>query len=433
MVLDVPGIAFYIVAAPLDVRRKMWVGSVYESIRGVVEELGVKLGFKAVVKPLVTSSNYIPEAIPGIDGVVVIVLSGGTDRMVFNIVSNLRLPALVYAHPGENSLASVREAIAALRERGFEVTVSYGKLEELGVKIKEWLSAVTALSSLRGARLGLVGEPEPWLLNIRDPDVIRERFGVEVIKVDWSSMLERALKVGDEVVESKVLELKKLFPVVEVGDEDLRKAVRIYYGLRGLVEELRLDALAVEARDMLVEDLRDYGPYLAVSLLSAEGIPADYEVDVEAILTKLLVYKLTRRSSFMANLTRVNLEKNSVTLSHCTVPLDMIDVSKSRLTTYFETGRTVAIRGKMREGERVTILRLGGPKLDRMLVAKGVIVNGDIGDPSLCRTQIEVKIEGNPMMLIEESIGNHMIVVYGDLSKELEALARIAKITLLQA
>jgi len=425
-------IAFYVLVAPLDARRKAWVGVVYEGMVALASRLSFELGLEILVNPLVTSSNYRPREPLDVDGVLVVVLSGGTDRMIYNIVSSLGKPSMVYTHPGENSLASVREAIAVLRSSGFEVYVSYGVLEELEYKVRDWLLALKVITSLRGSRIGLVGEPEPWILNVRDPEVLKVRFGVDVIKISWDEMFGRALKSDSSLVQSKVMELKKLFHIVEVPDSDLEKAVRIYYGLKSLVEEYRLNAVAVEARDMLVEDLRDYGPYLAVALLSSEGVPADYEVDVEAILTKLLVYKLTNRSSFMANMTRLDKGRNTIVLSHCTVPIDMIDTMRSRLTTYFETGRTVAIRGKLRKGEKVTILRLGGPNLDKMLVTRGVIVNGDIGDLNLCRTQIEVEIEGNPLELIEKSLGNHMVVVYGDILGELRTLSNIAKITLIQ-
>ncbi len=425
-------VAFYAVVAPLDYERKAWVSSMYESLSNTISRISSQLGVEVYVSSLVTSSSFRPQLTLAVDGVIIVVLSGGTDRIVYNIVSSIGRPSLLYAHPGENSLASVREAIAALRYSGFEVHSVYGGLEELEYRVRSWLQALKAHASLRGSRIGLVGEPEPWLLNIRDSEILKARFGVDVVKLSWDEMLERSLKTGSSLVQAKVTELKKLFHVVEVSDSDLEKAVRIYYGLRSLVDEYKLDAVAVEARDMLVEDLRDYGPYLAVALLSSEGIPAEYEVDVEPLLTKLLVYKLTGKSSFMANLTRVNVEKNSIVLSHCTVPLDMIEVGGSRLTTYFETGRSVAIRGKLREGEEVTILRLGGPKLDSMIVARGVIVNGDIGDPNLCRTQVEVKVYGNPLDLVEKSLGNHLVLVYGDLVEELKILSRIAGINLIQ-
>jgi L-fucose isomerase-like protein len=423
-------IAFYVLAALLHVGRRTWVSLAYEDIKALASKLASQIGFEVYISSIVTSSNYRPEPTPDIEGVVIIVLTGGTDRMIYNIVSSMKRPTIIYTHPRENSLASVREAIAALRYSGFEANVAYGALEELEPKLKGWLSVLRAHGSLKGSRIGLVGEPEPWLLNLRDPEVLKDKFGVEVVRLSWDDMFERALRADKDLVLEKTVELKKLFPIIEVPDSDLEKALRIYYGLRSLVLDYKLEAVAVEARDMLVEDLRDYGPYLAVALLSSEGVPAEYEVDVEAILTKLLVYKLANRSSFMANLTRVDAEKNTITLSHCTVPIDMIDTSESRLTTYFETGRTVAIRGRMRRGEKVTILRLGGPKLEIMLAARGVIVNGDIGDPNLCRTQIEVKVEGNPIELVEKSIGNHMIVAYGDLLEELRLLASMARITL---
>jgi len=176
---------------------------------------------------------------------------------------------------------------------------------------------------------------------------------------------------------------------------------------------------------MLDLSLRDWGPYLGVALLSDEGVPSDYEGEHDAIITKLVIHLMTGRASFMANLTRIDSSRNTAVFSHCTVPISMIDPKRSALLSYYETDRTVAIRGRMREGERVTFARIGGKDLDKVFFGTGIIVNGDLGRRDLCRTQIEVKVDGSVRDLVEKALGNHIVVVYGDLRDHFRYFAKI--------
>ncbi len=359
-------------------------------------------------------------------GGVVIVCTGGTDRMIESLITALGKPALIFTHPLYNSLASVREALAVLRWRGIDVGVVYGDFKELRTKIEPFVMALHTAHRLEGSRLGQVGVPEPWLLTVRDPELIKRRLGVTVVKIPWEELLEEAKKVEEAEVSRRVKELKSKFgKVAEPTDEDLGKAIRLYLGMKELVKRYGLHAMAVEARDMLDPSLIDWGPYLGVSLLSDDGIPADYEVDLDGVLTKLIIYYLTGKPSFMANVTRVDESKNTVVFSHCTIPTSMIDVKKSVIRSYYETNKSVAIRGRMLEGEVVTFARIGGVNMDKMMVGIGRIVNGDIGSEDLCRTQIEVKVEGRALDIVEKALGNHIVVVYGDIRPYLTAFCKV--------
>ena len=418
-----------VVVAPLE--HEVVIGrDFYEKLNARLS--GEDVVFSKLIVGYVVAKQEARRLSDEADGVVVVPVTGGTDRIIYEAARVIEKPVFIYAHPEYNALASVREAIAALSMEGRSVDVLYGLLEEAHVKLKPLIQAAKALSGLRGSRLGAVGKPEPWLLTVKDHGLFRERFGVEVVSIDWDEMLEEAKRAPAEEVKRIVSGLRERFGKVVVGDEDLDRAVRVYLGLKRVVEKYRVSAVAVEARDMLVEELRDWGPYLAVSLLSDEGIPADYEVDLEAVFTKYIVYLLTGQPSFMANITIVEPEKRTVVFSHCTVPTSMIDTSRSTLLTYFETDRSVAIRGVLREGEEVTFARIGGPRLDKMLVGHGRIVNGDLGRSDLCRTQILVEIDGDPMNLVRYPLGNHTIVSYGDHRESLRAFCKLAGIEVLE-
>ncbi len=297
-----------------------------------------------------------------------------------------------------------------------------GRLYE---KTSPFLSALRASVMLTRSRFAQIGEQEPWILIKRTPEHLRNRFGPDMIKIRWEEMLDIAVNADGKAVAEKVAELKNLFGKVERSDEDLGKAVRLYMGMKEIVKKYSITSSAVEARDMLDVSLRDWGPYLGVALLSDEGIPSDYEGEHDAIITKLVIYHMTGRASFMANLTRIDSAKNTAVFSHCTVPISMIDPKRSMLLSYYETDRTAAIRGKLKEGERVTFARLGGKELDKIFFGTGTIVNGDLGRKDLCRTQIEVKIDGRVSELIDKALGNHIVVVYGDLRDHLRYFAKI--------
>jgi L-fucose isomerase-like protein len=119
----------------------------------------------------------------------------------------------------------------------------------------------------------------------------------------------------------------------------------------------------------------------------------------------------------MANPARLDVEANTVWLAHCTVPRSLVESFSIR--SHFESGMGVGIEGRF-PGGPVTLLRIGGTAMDRLWAAEGEILQTG-SDPSLCRTQIEVRLGGEKVSdLLEAPLGNHLIVVTGHHRKRLE-------------
>ena len=120
----------------------------------------------------------------------------------------------------------------------------------------------------------------------------------------------------------------------------------------------------------------------------------------------------------MANIAKIDKDKNIVTLAHCTIATKMIaDLSKATLLPHKESGKGVAVRGSLKKG-KVTLVRLGG-NLDKMLIARGEMIGSDMQEQDLCRTQVEVQLESNVEDYLANALGNHQILAYGDLEQEL--------------
>ena len=152
-----------------------------------------------------------------------------------------------------------------------------------------------------------------------------------------------------------------------------------------------------------------------MSLCNDRGVVAGCEADLESTLTMMIVSFLTGEPCWMANPARIDVAENSITLAHCTVATKMItDLQKSALVSHFESGKGVSIRGPLRK-TNVTLARLGGKGLGQMLIATGKIIKSNMRDPNLCRTQVEVKLDGTVQNFIGKSLGNHQILAYGNL------------------
>ena len=101
-------------------------------------------------------------------------------------------------------------------------------------------------------------------------------------------------------------------------------------------------------------------------------------------------------------------------LAHCTIPLTMCDETVIR--SHFESGIGVAIQGLLPLTD-YTLLKWGGPKLDRCFVTEATAVEAPYSN-HFCRTQITLGVNLKPYLL-QHSIGNHHVVIRGRHAEEI--------------
>ena len=121
--------------------------------------------------------------------------------------------------------------------------------------------------------------------------------------------------------------------------------------------------------------------------------------------------ELLGATPWMANPARLDPERNTLWLAHCTVPRTLVE--SCGLRSHFESGLGIGIQGTMSTGP-VTLLRIGGKKMDRLWLAEGEILRSGKAE-NLCRTQVEIKITrgGTVTDLLSAPLGNHLVLVFG--------------------
>jgi len=371
------------------------------------------------VPDLMTSAEAAEEVTKGlageISGAIVVVATGGTERSIRAIATNLGKPTMILANPFNNSLASSQEAYAALREQGLAVKLFYSPLDSsIPPNAKAFVQVCKAIQKLKDCRLGQVGGPSPWILTSKDGDLIKRRIGPELIRLEVAELLDLVKKVDSDRAKGLAEELKNKFGgVLEPSEEDLVNAAKVYLAMRKLASKYDLSAVTIRCFDLIEHDLTGC---IGMSMCNDLGLVAGCEADLDAVLTMMIVSFLTDEPCWMANVVRVDEDANTVTLAHCTIATKMLaDVKKSVLRSHFESGRCVGIQGPLKDVE-VTIARLGGRELEKMMIADGKIVRSDMRDPDLCRTQVEIRLNGNVEDFLENSLGNHQILAYGNLA-----------------
>jgi L-fucose isomerase-like protein len=386
------------------------------------------------VLDLITNAEAAEEVAKGIvgeiSGAIIVVATGGTERSIEAIATNLRKPTLIMANPSNNSLASSQEAYAALREQGQAVKLFYSPLDSSIVpNVKAFIQVCKAIQKLKDCRLGQVGGPSPWILTSKDGDLIKRRIGPELIRLEVAELLDLIKKVDPSEAEGLAGELKNKFGgVMEPSEEDLVNAAKVYLAMRHLASKYGLSAVTIRCFDLIEHGLTGC---IGMSMCNDLGLVAGCEADLDAVLTMMIVSFLTDEPCWMANVVRVDGDANTVTLAHCTIATKMLaDVRRSFLRSHFESGRCVGIQGPLRDVE-VTIARLGGGELERMMIVNGKIVRTDMRDPGLCRTQVEIRLNRNVEEFMENSLGNHQVLAYGNLMPLLTDFCRFKCIELM--
>jgi len=378
------------------------------------------------------------ETTPNLDGdkepLAYLVLTGGTEAL---ILEHARLapkePVLLIAYPGRNSLPAALETLAKLEQDGTRGRIIFleGPDDSAGAQrladalANESVDAASATHRekpaglpLAGKRIGLVGPPSDWLVaSSPAPTIVTDAWGPEIVEITMEELTRRI----DTSPSASAATFADSFAtgaknIAEPRQRDLLASGTIYGALRALVDELKLEAVSVRCFDLVVE--REATGCLALSRLADEGVVAGCEGDLPSALAMLWIRERLGATTWMANPARLDIAANTLTLAHCTVPCSLIN--NYELRSHFESGLGAAVQGRLPLGP-VTLLRIGGPSLDRMWMVEGEIVSTG-REEAMCRTQVDVAIRsGHVSDLLEHPLGNHLVLARGHVAGELRS------------
>jgi len=358
-----------------------------------------------------------------------VVATGGTEGRLLDVIAERRsrqpgVPVVLVSHGAHNSLPASLEALAAIKQRGDRgrIVSLAGDVVADRRALDEVVGDLEAIAKMATTRLGVIGGPSSWLVASRpEPEVVRRRWGPEVVTVDPTRMIELT---RTPVTPTGAL-AERFTQVADPARTTVeRQAVDDAMGVRSalldVVDDSVLDAVTVRCFDLLGDP--GTSGCLALASLNDDGIVAGCEGDVPSALAMLWVRALFDQPAWMANPATIDAAANELVLAHCTVAPSMVE--GFALDTHFESGMGVGISGRFAH-QPVTLIRLGGADLDECWIAEGdITATGD--DADLCRTQVTVALSsGHVGDLLEHPLGNHLVLVQGHHEQRLRSWWRL--------
>ncbi|HNT33697.1 MAG TPA: sugar isomerase [bacterium] len=183
-----------------------------------------------------------------------------------------------------------------------------------------------------------------------------------------------------------------------------------------ILEEYQCDAITVQWCMGTIMPLAETTACLPLSLLNDEGYLAFCESDFVVIPSGILLQGICGMPVFLNDPTYPH--DNQITLAHCTAPRKMNGrkVERAIILTHFESDYGAAPKVEMKIGQKVTNL-IPDFSARNWVGCSGTILANPFLD--ICRSQIDVKLDGNCDELVAEMKGFHWMTSYGNYLKEI--------------
>jgi len=373
-----------------------------DQVRATVDAVSLALEAHGVAHTMESPGGPLPDAL--------FVVTGGTEHLALAALERVAGPALLIAHPEQNSLPAALEILGRARQLGRKGCICLlgdrGDGFDRLARLARYLDVRRRLTS---ARLGRIGAPSDWLVaSMPGAAAVGEAWGPAVIDVPIDEV--RASMVHASPAEASAVAVDfaaSALAVDEPSPADLERAARVAVALRAVAVRHRLDACAVRCFDLVTGEHTT--GCLALSWLLDHGIVAGCEGDLPATITMMWMEAMSGGPSFLANPQDVDLEANTVALAHCTVARRM--VSAYALRSHFESSMGVGIAGVIDPGD-ATVARIGGADLRALWVSDARVVGGGV-NPRRCRTQVQVWLSGDAGEILTQPLGNHLVLARG--------------------
>ena len=355
------------------------------------------------------------------DSLIVVVLTGGTENILLRLNESSPRYKVFVGLDKANSTAALIEASPILRRRGSGVVIP-GSCMRVGECISRITRVLRGVCRIRSSRIGVIGRTSEWLVNSTvDYMSVESKIGATIMDLPVTVLVEHynsASEASDSII--RMLAGGYSFEP-GVGVDDLRESLRLYVALKELIENYNLNAVTIECFEV-IREIR-VSPCLPLAVLNSEGIPAACEGDIPSLLTIMIVNYCLGEKSFMANVAGVYEASSKILFTHCTAPLTM-SCGEVVLKRHFESGASIAPSVRFRRGA-VTITKLS-PRLNKIFIYRGEVVDGEARDKLQCRNQMLVKLDREAVRsIVSGEAGNHHVILYGDRVECLKLVAQV--------
>ncbi len=378
---------------------------------------------KLVTKP--EQVGEIRESLRDIDGILVIHLSMGITPLLTEILKSRR-PTMIFAAPYSGHEWTSFGALRKREEGALLECILSSDFSDLGVALRPF----RAIHHLREAKIVNVSTRQPDEGYLKG---ITEKFGTQVKLIGRQPVLDAYNAVSQKEAEAETERwVRQAESVIEPQRDEIFRSCRLALAFENILAQEKASVITVDCYGSMYRQLPAF-PCVGFVRLNDMGLGGICESDLPSAITHVLVQGLSGRPGFISDPTMDESVKGII-LAHClgTPKMDGPDGPSSpyRLRTIMERQEGCVPQVRMRMGQKVTQLRVLGA--DSVVYFTGTVIDVPDSDRG-CRTQITVRIDGDPEKLWQNwTDGLHRTTVYGDITQDLKRFCRFMRLNLVQ-
>ncbi len=285
------------------------------------------------------------------------------------------------------------------------------------------LRALYGLSNTRGTRMlalgGLAAYSRPG--QELGPAHAQNRWGCDMVTVPFDDVQRRLeRRRADEGARRQAEQrTQELLAMPNVVLKTARQAVVNTFLALDVLQDLMREhgATNLGVADCMTGliPILDTPPCLALSLLNDEGLTAFCHTDFTHTLPGVLLRWIAHQPSFVCNSHFPH--HGLLTLAHCAAPRKMNgrDFEPTTLMTHYESDYGAATKVEYPKGQTITCV-IPNLRCTKWFGFRAKIADSPAFD--MCRSQMDIEIEGDWRALTREMEGFHTVVTYGDHLRE---------------
>ena len=355
------------------------------------------------------------------------------DRVDFFLCMNWRIPKLERYRKTVVIMQNGNEGIdfaAYCRSIGVEayVCMDLADLNELAHLL--WVRKVVAHT--RALVLTHGSMPTFGLQSvIRDPELIRQRYGMEIVKLPFRDIFSYMDRVTDD--EARPIAERIWGGALEqkVRKEWFINDIKYYLAAKRMMDDYDCNAFSTACHELCTSEIpqqRKFTPCTCHSLLKDEGYPSGCEEDLNALLAMTIMQAAGHRPAFMGN---PNMETDDLLRIHHAVPaLCMNGYGKRPLRYKLWAFTGQGFGGKLQvdftenDDQYVTLGRFN-PMADTISIKRGEVLKSEY-DEVYCSPYYYIKMnDARGFMHQLAGFGHHQVLIFGDYTKMLHQIGEV--------
>ncbi len=285
------------------------------------------------------------------------------------------------------------------------------------------LRALSALKNTLGSKIVAIGDASGWGAGGQTaPKIAAEKWKLEIIPVSYEDLGKRIAfaRADNALVQKATANAAAYMGQQEVTTTTDRGYVERAFLLAevfgNLMTEHKSNAMTINNCMSAIMPMSETTACLPLTLINDSGALAFCESDFVVIPSGILLNHICQTPVFLNDPTYPH--DGIITVAHCTAPrrMDGVNLEKVNLLTHYESDFGAAPKVEFRLGQTITMI---DPDFDseRWIGFRGKVVENPFMD--ICRSQVDVTVEGDWKRLAETMCGFHWMMAYGDHRKEL--------------